>query len=243
MRPDRPIPPLLQMARSPSRATSDQPATKRQGSKPLKRAKFTVIDPTRYGSTHLTATAGTFGAEVWVAQDRDGAERTTVGGGRERDIWQDRDPEADRTTSTSDETSSEDGVALDEAEILSRHDDHSTIAKRGGPVTEDLPPLSLSADEESLHVRDDKKRDLDILASLLGNQETLAWEPDSDLEELAWENSDKRRNELEVETDADGSSPETEIAQPEHAPWDVEETPVKAAPLKEMFAPHPDECA
>lgn len=243
MRPDRPILPLPQMACSPSRTTSDQPAPKRKGSKPLKRAKFTVIDPTRYGSTHLTATTGTFGAEVWVAQDRDGAERTTVGGGRERDIWHDRDTEADRTTSTSDEISSEDGVALDGAEMLSRHDDHSTIAKRGGPVTEGLPPLSLSADEESLHIRDDKKRDLDILASLLGNQETLAWEPDSDLEELAWENSDKRRNELEVETDADGSSTETEMAQAEHAPWDVEETPVKAAPLKEMFAPRPDECA
>lgn len=232
MRPDRPIPllpPTAHLAPKPTPARA-------KSSKVLKRAKLTVIDPTRYGSTHLTASAGIFGAEIPVGLDGNNLELMTVGDEEEPVIGNDTD-EIDDTTPESEESSPKSGSELDVTQIAFRRNNPPDIVKSGH-----LQALSpIVHDEESPFVQEEKKRDLDILASVLGTQDTLAWEPDSDLEQLAWENSDKRREELEVETDADDSNSEADVVQTEHAFWNLGFDPVKAAPLKEMFAPRPDE--
>ncbi|KAG8933723.1 hypothetical protein FRC01_007440 [Tulasnella sp. 417] len=232
MRPDRPIPPLAPTARS-----SSKPGLARaKSSKALKRAKLTVIDPTRYGSTHLTAAGGMMGVAALVGQDGKDSERMTADDEGELVIVHDTD-EVHSTTPEPEEPSPISSSKPEATQLAFRHDDSSNLVRSGHPQ-----PTSPTADDiEDPYVEEEKKRDLDILASLLGNQDTLAWEPDSDLEQLAWENSDKRREELEIESDADDSNSEPEPVQSEHALWAHGHNPVKAAPLKEMFAPRPDE--
>lgn len=237
MRPSRPIPPVPSTARSASKPTSARTPAKVKSSKVLRRAKLTVIDPTKYGSTHLTVATGMFGNGALPRNDGNDLGRMTVGDERKPVIEHDED-EVHLTNQESEEPSSNGGSEVEITQSAFRRNNPSDIVSTG-----QSQPLSPATDDEgSRNVQEEKKRDLDILASVLGNQDTLAWEPDSDLEQLAWENSDKRRKELEAEADGDDSNSEAETVQPEHALQNLGYDPVKTAPLKEMFAPRPDEC-
>ncbi|KAG9048809.1 hypothetical protein FS837_012011 [Tulasnella sp. UAMH 9824] len=236
MRPSRPIPSLPSTARSASKSTSARTPARIKSSKVLRRAKLTVIDPTKYGSTHLTVATRMFGTVAQPRHDGNDLGPMRVGDEGEPVIEHDKD-EVRHTNQESEEPSLNSGSEVDVPQIGFRRNYLSDIVN-----SEQSPPLSPATnDEGSRNVQEEKKRDLDILASVLGNQDALTWEPDSDLEQLAWENSDKRRKELEVEADGDDSNTEAEAVQLEHALQNLGYDPVKTAPLKEMFAPRPDE--
>ncbi|KAG8988178.1 hypothetical protein FRB90_002926 [Tulasnella sp. 427] len=234
MRPDKPIPSVAQKIPSSSKSGSKQPTATSREVKTLQRTKITVIDPTRYGSSHTTIFHSAAALGPHEQDETDGEESED---GSERGS----EDEVEVMGSNSNEESP--GSSDEHDEDFKPTSLHHEPSQSTQPVSKRSESLPLSVqDEEIAHTREEKKRDLDILASLLGNQETLAWEPDSDLEQLAWENSDKRRRQLEEEEESDDSSIDATYAQGEASHLqEAEEGQVKTAPLKEMFAPRPDE--
>ncbi|KAG8988171.1 hypothetical protein FRB90_002927 [Tulasnella sp. 427] len=233
MRPDRPIPSVAQKIPLSSKSGSKQPTATSRAVKTLQRTKLTVIDPTRYVSSHIM----TFDSAAALGPDEQEAD------GEESENGSERSSENEVEVVDSDSNEESPGSSDEHDKDIKPTSLHHEPSQSTQPVSKQLESLPLSVqDEEIAHTREEKKRDLDILASLLGNQETLAWEPDSDLEQLAWENSDKRRRELEEEEESDDSSIDAAYAQGEaFLLQEAEEGQVKTAPLKEMFAPRPDE--
>ena len=126
-------------------------------------------------------------------------------------------------------------IQEDEDEDDEDEDEDSLSDKGNTSNVESLPATLTTFTEPGSNIENEKKRDLNILESLLGGNDTLAWEPDSDLEELAKEHSDKKDTERNPKpvSNLHPSVFESIVKAPEPSG--------SKAALKDMFAPRPED--
>ncbi|KAG8994861.1 hypothetical protein FRB94_009638 [Tulasnella sp. JGI-2019a] len=276
MRPDHPLPLIAIPKVVPSAsATKTKPEHKSGKNKVpttlLTRARRTVIDPTRYGAVHITAASSMLGAEV-IGYDIP----------RQKQMPASNQSSTLESSSSSSSSDDSDTSELDSGpETTLQH----LTPKVPGPIKSQSPmptksskPSSTSklgflaeppkvtgtgksAVAEGVVAYDEaeRRRDLDIMGSLLDGKDTLTWEPDSDLEELARAQRDLGKSSSGSDSDSEsestsGSSPDDssdEGVAGGSADVNMEPTneqssksvapAVHMTSLKAMFAPKPDE--
>ncbi|KAG8843419.1 hypothetical protein FRB96_004052 [Tulasnella sp. 330] len=269
MRPDHPLPPI-----STPEAVALPSATKPKGGRKGRkdktsttvptRARRTIIDPTRYGAVHLTAASGMLGAEVVgyhitpkhnsTSNQSSTLESSSLNSSSDDSDDNENEEEVPRALAlkaplrtdaeSPDSSKQSKATAAAMAEL-------SSYPMAGTPALSETDPPVPSEDEVVGYNSTERRRDLDIMGSLLDGNDTLAWEPDSDLEELARAQKDTGKSESDSDSDPDPDS-ETESspnddddARPHQAPAEGKhfenEPAVQMTSLKAMFAPKPDE--
>lgn len=245
-RPSRPLPlthsKLEELRKQRSKMKSKAIKLRKPSRRVLPRHRITVIDPTRYGATHLTPASG-LSKELLRPADNSRAAATVDDSGSSASS-EELSTSASQNGVDSDSNPDTDSNEIEQPINNVKHD-----AGKHDPETE-----IVTDDPFDLELQNEKSRGLDILASLMGNSETLAWEPDSDLEELARVNSDKNKqhdsddsDDIEDESDSDeseaerndGAADDRDAQQSE--PSSSTRATVNLAPLKDMFVPHAEE--
>lgn len=161
--------------------------------------------------------------------------------------------EADEDASEDEDDDMEDESSTDEAQEGFDSDEeiaHPVASKsvvRTKPPSTHLPAVQDTdlVEASTAQIQETRKRDLDILGSLLDGKETVALELDSDLEELAKaqkdEESSSESESSSSSDDEDGSSESSSSREGEEADGIDPKPAVHTTSLKAMFAPKPDE--
>lgn len=254
MRPDHPLPDLP-AAVKPSDSKRDEKEKKKK-EKPvdpstqiLKRARPTVIDPTRYGAVHLTASSGMLGAEVMGYDKVPEASKDTSSTTTLEDSTSESDASGDEEESSADESESDSDGAMPQDEAPPAQSVKTNFKLSA------VKPETEPTEDDDTQIQNQRKRDLDILGSLLDGKETVALELDSDLEELAKAQKDLESSSSSEETSSDSDSESESEVQSSKEGSDEDEDAgaaadeaiqqqagaVQTTSLKAMFAPKPDE--